>query len=102
MQNIHADPQTTLSDPSTAVVLAEEIAKKALTMLLSAEKEIDTKTALVSVGLDSLIAMQLRSWWRDTFRLEVNVLQVANAKTFEGLGLLAVSLLKRKLIKEEA
>lgn len=98
MQKIHADPEKELSDPLTVQILAEEIAKKAFKMLLRADEEIDVKATLIAVGLDSLMAMQLRQWWRASFKIEVNVLQVANAKTFEGLGLLAVSELKRKLV----
>lgn len=33
------------------------------------------------------------------FRVEVNVLQVANANTFEGLEQLAVAALRKKLVK---
>ena len=59
------------------------------------------KAALSAVGLDSLIAVQLRSWWKTVFAVDLNVLQVANAKTFEGLGVVAVSLLQKKLLKDE-
>ncbi|CAK1367605.1 unnamed protein product [Cercospora beticola] len=101
VQRIHADPEKELSDPATAIVLAEEIGKKAFSMLLKPDEEVNIQTPLLSVGLDSLMAMQLRQWWREVFRVEVNVMQVANAKTFEGLGQLAVASLRKRLINIE-
>lgn len=101
MQQIHAGPRKELSDPGTAQILAEVIARKAFTMFLMAEEEVDLKATLAAVGLDSLMATQLTSWWRTVFRVEVSVLQVTNAKTFEALGLLAVAVLKRKVAAEE-
>ncbi|KAK4505452.1 hypothetical protein PRZ48_003415 [Zasmidium cellare] len=90
MQRIHASPSTVLSNPQNARILAEEIAKKAFSMLLKPEEEIDIKMSLLA---------GLRQWWRDVFRTEVNVLQVANAKTFEGLGEGAVGALRKGLVE---
>ena len=42
--------------------------------------------------------LDLKRWWKDVFGVEVGMLEVANAATFEGLGVLAVRLLQQKLV----
>ena len=99
MQRVHDHPEQVLSDPLTAQIFAEEIGQKVFKMLLKPEDEVDIKMSLTAIGLDSLMGIELRQWWRDVFRVEINLLQVSNASTLQGLGKLAVDLLKQKFAR---
>ncbi|USP74624.1 uncharacterized protein yc1106_01898 [Curvularia clavata] len=80
-----------LTHPDTATFLARQIAKKIAIMLLrpiddKEDEEIDVNCSLQDVGLDSLIAIEIRSWWKATFGFEITVLQMLRAENMLALG----------------
>lgn len=57
-------------------------------MMLPAE-ELDTNASLASMGVDSLIAMEILSWWKTTFKFGVGTLEFLSCGTVDGVGRLA-------------
>ncbi|KAI1333951.1 acyl transferase domain-containing protein [Xylariaceae sp. FL0016] len=88
-----------LDDPSTPIFLAEEIAKRVFAFLMQEDAVIDTSQTLTSIGADSLVAIEIRNWWKQTLNIEITVLELADpSNTMELLGALAVQRLKEKLL----
>ncbi|RDA86109.1 hypothetical protein CP532_1175 [Ophiocordyceps camponoti-leonardi (nom. inval.)] len=69
----------TLSQPQAADFVASQIARAIFDLLMKPvedESEIDLSRSLSDIGLDSLAAAELRSWWKVTFGLEISVLEI--------------------------
>lgn len=69
-----ASPET-LSKPESALLLAQEVGKKLLGLVLrTADNEIDVSLSLSQLGLDSMVAVEMRAWWKQIFGLDISVL----------------------------
>lgn len=79
------DP-TLLTQKVTSVTLAEEIGAQVFGFLLKSVDELDIEMSLDQVGLDSFVAIELRSWWRSTFGFEIGVLEMLGARSILQLG----------------
>ncbi|KAI0124129.1 putative polyketide synthase [Xylariales sp. AK1849] len=87
-----------LDDASTTIFLAEQIAKRIFAFLMQEDAIINTSQTLTSMGADSLVAIEIRNWWKQTLGIEITVLELADpSNTMELLGALAVERLKEKL-----
>ena len=62
------------------------------------DEELDTTKAPSELGVDSLISIEFRNWWRQTLGLDITVLEVLNVKSIEELGRLAATNLKTKYL----
>jgi len=40
--------------------------------------------SLTSIGVDSLVSIEIRNWWRRTLGMDITVLEIINAGTIEG------------------
>lgn len=80
-----ADPSI-LSAPEGSTLLAMEIGKKLCSFLLKPEEELDTKLSLSALGMDSLVAIEVRAWWRRTFGFDITVLEMLQKGTLDALG----------------
>lgn len=91
------------SDPSILckpAFVTREIARQLLAMLLRPvedESEIDVSVSLGDIGLDSLVAIEMRSWWKATFKFDISVLEMLGLGSVLGLGQRAVEGLKERL-----
>ncbi|SPN98494.1 related to polyketide synthase [Cephalotrichum gorgonifer] len=65
--------------------LAGEIGRKVYSIMLR-EGDIDTGISLAALGVDSLMATELRRWFRQVFGLKVGVLEVLGAGSLLQLG----------------
>lgn len=83
------DPDV-LRKAETAAYIALEIGKQLLKLLLRSDEEIDITLPVQQLGLDSLVGIELRSWWRQTFGFDISVLQLLGFGTLEELGKQAV------------
>lgn len=72
--------------PETATRLAHEIYKKLTLLLLKKEEEPRLALSLSELGLDSLVAVELRAWFKHVFSVEVSVLEMLAMGTLEVLG----------------
>jgi NADPH:quinone reductase-like Zn-dependent oxidoreductase/NADP-dependent 3-hydroxy acid dehydrogenase YdfG len=106
MNEVLAEPSI-LTQPDTTAFLARQIAKRIAVMLLRPledkdDSEIDLLCPLEDAGLDSLVAIEMRSWWRTTFGFEISVLQMLGAENMMSLGERAIEGLKAKHADIEA
>lgn len=85
-----------LDDPETLQRISWEIGRTLFSFLLLSEENLDTSLSLTSIGIDSLVSIEIRNWWRKILGLDITVLEITNAGTIMGLGKLAVLSLKEK------
>ncbi|CAG8974567.1 hypothetical protein HYALB_00004363 [Hymenoscyphus albidus] len=71
---------------TTATLLAREIAKKLFALLLKEDQEPDITAGLVELGLDSMVAVEMRAWWKTVFGLDISILDMMAMGTPEALG----------------
>ena len=79
-------------------LLAIQIGKQLHTFMLSieSEEELDVGQAPSNMGVDSLVSIEIRNWWRQSFGLEITVLEILNAHSLRDLGKTAAKGLKEK------
>ena len=87
-----------LDEPETPALFAQEIAKRVAAFLMRGEEEntvLDTSQTLADMGADSLVAIEIRNWWKQTFGMEVSILELNSPRqTVESLGRLVTKRLK--------
>ncbi|KAE9377588.1 hypothetical protein N431DRAFT_398541 [Stipitochalara longipes BDJ] len=86
-----------ISQPETSPFLATEIGKKLFAFLLKPEEELNTKLSLTDLGMDSLVAIEVRAWWRQTFEFDITVLEMLQMGTLDALGKHAADKLLKSL-----
>lgn len=79
-----------LRQPDTVGYISVEIGKQLMDLLLRSEDELDVTLPLAQLGLDSLVSIEMRTWWRKTFGSDISVLQLLGLGTLEELGKHAV------------
>lgn len=76
--------------------LVEQIDSRLKGFLMVHDKEIDRNATLNDVGLDSLVAIELRNWWRQNLGSDISVLELLNAN-LQQLGIIAAERLLSRL-----
>ncbi|TDZ67773.1 Highly reducing polyketide synthase FUM1 [Colletotrichum trifolii] len=91
-----------LDDASEVVTLAKYISLKILDMTLKpADTVVDLKTStLAQLGVDSLMAVELRRWFRSAFGLQISTLEVMQAGTVMQVGRTVAEKLRMKFRKD--
>lgn len=102
ISHLRSEP-TALDSPSTLTLIAREIASR-LFSLLSRELDQADEGALASVsleslGIDSLMTIEVRSWWKRTFGSQISSMQLINAGSFMQLAALAIVQLKEAIAR---
>ena len=99
MGSLSSEPDK-LNDPATATFLAHEIAKRIFTFLMKEDDvAVDISQTLKHMGADSLVAIEIRNWWKQALAIDITVLELADKNnTMEILGALAVERLKEKFL----
>ncbi|KAI5456752.1 KR domain-containing protein [Mariannaea sp. PMI_226] len=80
---------STLDSADSKSFIARQIAMHLLKLLLRPvedEKDIDPTISLQDLGLDSLVAIEMRPWWRITFGFEISVLEMLGMGTLMSLS----------------
>lgn len=95
MSAVTADPAR-LRTPECIQFLVEQIGSRVLGFLMVPDKEIDPAATLNDVGLDSLVAIELRNWWRQNLGSDISVLELLNAN-LQQLGSIAAERLLLKI-----
>ncbi|CAI7576810.1 unnamed protein product [Penicillium palitans] len=75
-----------LSQPDSAQTLAVEIGKKVFSFLLRPEEDLVTSCSLSELGMDSLVAIEVKQWWKATFEFDISVLELMGMGTLDILG----------------
>ncbi|KAI1806276.1 hypothetical protein F4811DRAFT_550999 [Daldinia bambusicola] len=89
-----------LKAKSSIEFLANEIGKKIYDFLLRPDEEVDINLTLAQMGLDSLMAIELRRWFKGAFGLTLSVLEIVGSGTLHQLAELAAAKLLEKLESE--
>ncbi|KAJ5296368.1 uncharacterized protein N7443_007261 [Penicillium atrosanguineum] len=66
--------------------LAQEIGKKLFVFLLKSPEDLDTSISLAQLGMYSLVGVEIRGWWRQTFGFDISVLELLGMGNLDGLG----------------
>ncbi|SCO84752.1 uncharacterized protein FRV6_08879 [Fusarium oxysporum] len=85
LSSVKKDPSI-LNSHESVNTLALEIGKKLASLLLTGDVDLDTSTNTADMGLDSLVAIELRGWWKLTFGFEISTLEMLSMGTLEALG----------------
>lgn len=90
-----------LDQPEAAEFLAGQIRDRVATFLMRRDDEepLNLSLTLMAAGVDSLVAIELRNWWKQNLGAEVSVLELMNGGSIRRLGDLAVKRLKERLEK---
>lgn len=80
--------------------LAHEIGGKIYDFLLRPDEEVDVSLTLAQMGLDSLMAIELRRWFKGAFGLTISVLEIVGSGTLIQLAGLVTDKLVEKLESE--
>ncbi|KAF7554946.1 hypothetical protein G7Z17_g2570 [Cylindrodendrum hubeiense] len=89
-------PEVILGEDAAISFLAIETGRKIYDFLLKQDAEIDLTLSLSQMGLDSLTAIELRRWFRQTFRLQISVLEMMGSASLKHLGEIVAGKLKEK------
>ncbi len=89
-----------LKAPDAAAFLAIEIGKRLFALLLRPEEDLNTSLSLVDLGMDSLVGIELRAWWKQAFEFDISVLEILGMGTLEALGQHAVEGLMQAALAE--
>lgn len=85
-----------LDKAETLAFLTYEIGVNICNLMLLPVEELDVSKALVTLGVDSLVIVEIRNWLRQRLQVEASTLEILNGGTIETLGQLAVERLKEK------
>ena len=91
-----------LRDKDSETFLAQEIGQKVFAFMLKDAEGMDIEMTLTSLGVDSLMAIELRRWWKQAFGLEMSVLEIMGLGTIKELGKTAAQRLGVKLGGQES
>ena len=82
--------------PESVAYLAKETGTTLFGFMMRSEEELDLEAPLASLGVDSLVSIELRNWFRQKVGAEFTVLEVVNSNSIMHLGQQAADRLKAK------
>lgn len=95
MSSLLADPGK-LDDPESPELLTLAIGARVSAFVMKDADQLDTAQTLAAAGVDSLVAIELRNWWKLRLGVDVSVLELLNGGSIRQLGDLAIRHLKAK------
>ncbi|THV54033.1 hypothetical protein BGAL_0036g00320 [Botrytis galanthina] len=101
LATVSNNPQT-LKESPTAKFLAEEIGKTLYNFMMRPIAELDIHQSFKTLGVDSLVAIELRNWCRQRMGVGLTVLEIMGAASIESLGQMATNELLAKTVFVEA
>jgi acyl carrier protein len=75
-----------LRDLSSIEFLAREVGKTLYGFLLISAEEVDITRSISSLGVDSLVAIELRNWCRHKMGIEMTILEILDLPTLYAFG----------------
>lgn len=90
LSKAQADPSV-LKSAEASSLFAVEIGKKLLDLLLKPQEGLKTSMPLVDLGLDSLVALELRAWIKQVFSFDLPMLEMMSMGSLDILGQYAAS-----------
>ncbi|KIX01227.1 uncharacterized protein Z518_08952 [Rhinocladiella mackenziei CBS 650.93] len=97
-----ADPVSVLSTPETLKLLRREIGVFIYESMLQSveEEDMEFERSLMSLGVDSLVTVEVRSWLKRKLEVEVSTLEMLNGGTIENLGELVLERMKMRFTEK--
>ncbi|KAI2917996.1 hypothetical protein CBS147320_9062 [Aspergillus niger] len=89
VDDIKTNP-TLLDDPNSVRLISREIRKQVETLMMIEPQSDGALPTLSQIGVDSLVGIEIQNWWRSMFGVDVTLLQLLEADSFQKLGELAV------------
>ncbi|KAK9439737.1 KR domain-containing protein [Metarhizium brunneum] len=87
---------TVLENEASIQVLAREVGTMVNDLLLRPSHEVDTELTLPEMGLDSLMATELRRWFRQVVGIEMSVLEMMSGGSLTQLAKVAATRLRTR------
>ena len=84
-----AEDADLLAEADSEDLLAREYGLKIYSVILKEAEDLDVDRTLSAIGVDSLVAIELRKWWKQAFGLEISVLEMMGLGTIKELGKVA-------------
>lgn len=85
LSKAQADPSI-LKSAEASKLFAVEIGKKLLDLLLKPQEDLNTSLPLLDLGLDSLVALELRAWIKQVFSFDLPMLEMMSIGSLDMLG----------------
>lgn len=79
LSGLKKDPAL-LSSPETTVQLAQEIGKKLFSLLPVTNGEVDITMSTADMGLDSLVAVEMRGWWKSNLGFDISTMEMLSIR----------------------
>lgn len=89
-----------LKTADATAFFANEIGKRLFALLLKSEEGLNISLSLADLGMDSLVGIELRSWWKQAFGFDISVLEMLGMGTLEALGQHAAERLMQAALAE--
>jgi hypothetical protein len=89
-----------LDEAETLTFLAVEIGRRIHSIMMNDDADVDVALTPQQIGVDSLMAVELRRWWKLTFGLDLTPLEIMGSGCLAELGVLTVTKLKAKWAEE--
>ncbi|KAI2833232.1 hypothetical protein CBS133816_597 [Aspergillus niger] len=89
VDDIKTNP-TLLDDPNSVRLISREIRRQVETLMMIEPQSDGALPTLSQIGVDSLVGIEIQNWWRSMFGVDVTLLQLLEADSFQKLGELAV------------
>ena len=80
------DDDNVVQTEETAAFLGKEIGRKLASFLLRSDDDLDMVIPLSQLGVDSLVAVEMRAWWRQAFGFDITVLEFLGMGNLAALG----------------
>ena len=77
---------TVLQTEAAATLLGKEIGRKLFSFLLRLDDDLDLVIPLSQLGVDSLVTVEMRAWWRQAFGFDISVLEFLGMGNLAALG----------------
>ena len=85
-----------LRERSSVEFLAREIGTTLYGFLLMPVEQVEISRSIASLGVDSLVAIELRNWCRHKMGIEMTILEILNLATLDAFGQAAAKRLYSK------
>ena len=63
-----------------------EVGKKLSGLVLADDSDLELSANMMNIGLDSLVAVEIRGWWKLTFGFDISTMDILSLGTLEAVG----------------
>lgn len=82
---------------SSAEQVAKVVGITVLGFMMKPAEEFDVLSSPLSIGMDSLVATELRNWCRQRFAVDISILEIMGSASFLNIGIHVIGVLFSKL-----